>query len=92
MKPKNMIADVFDRLIPLLFTALCGALIGGGWVINALALQNVPELASSLPDLIKIQQAADQASFYGYVGIAITLVIEFLLKRKKHAPQPASLA
>jgi len=91
MTSKTACEEKISRLAVNGISLLCGVLLGGGMVINALGLQNIPELSKELPTLLKLQEGADQAIFYSYVGIAIILLVELLPKRKKKEPQPSTL-
>lgn len=90
MTSKILTKEKIDTLGLITVSILCGVLLGGGAMINALSLQTIPELSSELPALLKIQKAADQAVFCSYIGIGVIFLVQFMPKRKKKEEQPAS--
>lgn len=83
MTSKILSKEKIDTLGLIAVSILCGVLLGGGVMINALSLQTIPELSKDLPSLLKIQKAADQAILYSYIGIGVILLCQFIPKRKK---------
>lgn len=90
MTSKILSKEKIDRLALIGFSVLCGVLLGGGAIIDTLALQNIPELSKELPTLLKLQEGADSAISYSYIGIGVICLAQFIPNRKKEEPQSAS--